>query len=83
MVRATSRGVYVLTTAPLVYTNTKTTQNGPSIFGISPSGGAMDWEHISALWIGSLFLGGIEKINCLETEIKHLFLEQNRVNKTN
>ena len=40
MVRATSRGIYDLTTAPLEYTNTKTTQNGPFIFGISPSGGA-------------------------------------------
>ena len=26
VVRATSRGIYVLTTAPLEYTNTKTTQ---------------------------------------------------------
>ena len=32
--------IYILTTAPLEYTNTKTTQNGPFIFGISSSGGA-------------------------------------------
>ena len=32
---------------------------------------------------GLLVAGGIEKIKCLETETKHLFVEQNRVNKTN
>jgi len=50
---------------------------------------SLDWELISALWTGSTFplfgLGAYfsRKINCLETEIKPLFLEQNRVNKTN
>ena len=40
VVRVTSRGIYILTTGPLKYTNTKATLNGPFIFGISSSGGA-------------------------------------------
>ena len=42
----------------------------------------VDFQHENYTFF-AICRGDQEKIKCLETDIKHLFLEKNRVNKTN
>ena len=46
VVRATSRGICILTTAPLEYTNTKTTKVRYFKFAVSSSGGSSRFDEV-------------------------------------